>query len=161
MCPWFHRRPVALPKHHGGCPQSQWLPFTPGGQGQAPKKIPETEAIFTNLSQKDGKGREDTQRLSIDCKAIVNIGEYNSIERCWGVLEQHWNGTLLVNTHTLLEWAKTMTWKGLNPIVKLSQKAYQKGISLTKQAMREIEARLQRNPRLPKWDIFIQPLSGV
>ena len=83
--------------------------------------------------------------------------KYNPIERCWGILEQHWNGTLLRNVKTMLSWAKTMTWKGLNPIVNLSQKIYKKGISLTKKEMKEIEKRLQRNPHLPKWDILIIP----
>jgi hypothetical protein len=34
---------------------------------------------------------------------------------------------------------------------------YQKGVTLSKQAMREVEARLERNPLLPKWDILIRP----
>ena len=83
--------------------------------------------------------------------------KYNPIERCWGILERHWNGTLLRNAQTMLAWVKTMTWKGLNPIVKLSKKVYQKGISLTKKEMKEIEKRLERNPHLPKWDILIRP----
>ena len=83
--------------------------------------------------------------------------KYNPIERCWGILEQHWNGSQLVDVETMLEWAHTMTWKGLHPIVELSHKLYQKGISLSKSAMRAVEARLQRNPLLPKWDILIRP----
>jgi transposase len=83
--------------------------------------------------------------------------KYNPIERCWGILEQHWNGAQLVDANTMLEWAKTMTWKGIKPIVKICRKVYQKGISLSKVAMREIEARLERNPTLPKWDIIIRP----
>ena len=83
--------------------------------------------------------------------------KYNPIERCWGILEQHWNGAKLVDTETMLEWAKSMTWKGIQPVVKLSGAVYQKGVSLSKKAMREIEARLERNPFLPKWDILIRP----
>lgn len=83
--------------------------------------------------------------------------KYNPIERCWGILEQHWNGAQLVDANTMLEWAKTMTWKGIKPVVKICRKVYQKGISLSKVAMREIEARLERNPTLPKWDIMIRP----
>ena len=83
--------------------------------------------------------------------------KYNPIERCWGILEQHWNGTLLGNVETMLSWAKTMTWKGIPPIVNLSHQVYHKGISLTKKAMEAIEIRLLRNPHLPKWDILIQP----
>ena len=246
------------------------------------KKLPETDAIFDNIHDKDGKTLEDdisvgnrvVKRLSIDCKATVNIGDYsrggktrgdhraadhdmgckekyvpfgiidenqgalyltfgssfktsdfiadslidwwkstsiqdraaiahiqikvdngpessgvrtqflkriidfadhtskivqmlyyppyhskyNPIERCWGILEQHWNGTKLVTVDTMLEWAKSMTWKGIKPVVNLSKTIYQKGISLPKKAMLAIEARLERNPILPKWDIMIRPV---
>jgi len=83
--------------------------------------------------------------------------KYNPIERCWGILEQHWNGAKLVTAETMLEWAKSMTWKGIQPVVNLSKTVYQKGISLSKVAMQAIEARLERNPILPKWDILIRP----
>ncbi len=83
--------------------------------------------------------------------------KYNPIERCWGILEQHWNGALLSHVDTMLAWAQSMTWKGRRPIIHLSQKVYHKGISLTKKAMEEIEMRLLRNPHLPKWDILIRP----
>jgi hypothetical protein len=48
--------------------------------------------------------------------------KYNPIERCWGILELHWNGTKLIDVETMLEWAKSMTWKGLQPVVELSRK---------------------------------------
>ena len=83
--------------------------------------------------------------------------KYNPIERCWGILELHWNGTKLVDAETMLAWAKTMTWKGIRPIVELSEKVYQKGVTLSQRAMRAVEARLERHPELPKWDILIQP----
>ena len=86
--------------------------------------------------------------------------KYNPIERCWGILEQHWNGTQLRDVNTMLQWAQTMTWKGIRPIVVLNQRTYSKGISLSKTAMREIENRLERNPDLPKWDILIRPTGG-
>lgn len=86
--------------------------------------------------------------------------KYNPIERCWGILEQHWNGTQLRDVHTMLAWAQSMTWKGIHPVVKLNNLTYSKGISLNKTAMREIESRLERNPELPKWDIFIRPIDG-
>ena len=84
--------------------------------------------------------------------------KYNPVERCWGVLELHWNGTQLTNVEKMSEWAKSMTWKGIHPIVKISEKIYEKGISLSKKAMRKIEDKLKRNPMLPKWDILIQPV---
>ena len=67
--------------------------------------------------------------------------KYNPIERCWGILEQHWNGTKLVDVETRLSWAESMTWKGLYPILTLSKTIYQKGISLTKKAMKQVESR--------------------
>lgn len=83
--------------------------------------------------------------------------KYNPIERCWGILEQHWNGTQLTDVDTMLGWARSMTWKGLHPVVELTRKVYEKGVSLSKKAMQAVEARLQRNPSLPDWDILIQP----
>ena len=74
--------------------------------------------------------------------------KYNPIERCWGILEMHWNGTQLTDVKTMIRWAESMTWKGIHPLVKLSNKLYQKGISLSKKAMRKIEKRLERNPML-------------
>ena len=83
--------------------------------------------------------------------------KYNPIKRCWGILEQHWNGAQLIDIETMLTWAQTMTWKGLHPVVELSRKIYQKGVLLSKAAMRAVEARLERDPLLPKWDILIRP----
>jgi Rhodopirellula transposase DDE domain len=84
--------------------------------------------------------------------------KYNPIERCWGILEVHWNGTQLVDVETMLAWAQSMTWKSIHPVVALSRKVYQKGIALGKKAMQEVERRLERHPALPKWDILIRPV---
>ena len=85
--------------------------------------------------------------------------KYNPIERCWGILELKWNGAKLIDAETMVEWAKRMTWKGIHPVVELSRKLYQKGISLGKAAMQAIEERLERHPALPKYDIVIKPVS--
>jgi hypothetical protein len=85
--------------------------------------------------------------------------KYNPIERCGGILELHWHGTTFVDVETMLEWAKSMTWKGIHPIVELSRKVYQKGVALSKRAMRVVEDRLERHPALPRWDIMIYPVS--
>ena len=85
--------------------------------------------------------------------------KYNPIERCWGILELKWNGAKLINVETMLGWAKQMTWKGLHPVVELSRKVYDKGISLGKAAMQAVEARLKRDAALPKYDILIDPTS--
>ena len=61
----------------------------------------------------------------------------------------------------MLEWAKRMTWQGINPVVTLSRKVYAKGVTLRKTAMQAVEARLERNPLLPKWDILIHPAKAT
>ena len=87
--------------------------------------------------------------------------KYNPIERCWGILALHWNGTQLRTVDTMLEWAKRMTWKGIKPVVELSRKVYAKGVTLGKTAMQAVEARLERNSLLPKWDILIYPARAT
>lgn len=68
-----------------------------------------------------------------------------------------WNGAKLINVETMLGWAKKMTWKGIHPVVELSRNVYEKGISLGKKAMKAVEARLERHPELPQYDILINP----
>jgi len=87
--------------------------------------------------------------------------KYNPIERCWGLLENHWNGTLLDNVTTVLNWAGTMTWKGLRPIVHLLEATYEKGVRVAKKAFQEISQRLQRDKLLPKYFVRISPASCV
>ncbi len=35
--------------------------------------------------------------------------KYNPIERCWGILELHWNGALLTTIDVMKKWMKSMT----------------------------------------------------
>ena len=51
--------------------------------------------------------------------------KYNPIERTWGVLENHWNGTVLDEIDTVLQFAQSMTWNGHHPVVKLITQTYQ------------------------------------
>jgi len=87
--------------------------------------------------------------------------KYNPIERCWGILELHWNGTQLHDADTMLAWAQSMTWKGIKPVVELSRKVYAKGVTLSKTALQAVEARLERHLLLPKWDILIHPTGAT
>ena len=81
--------------------------------------------------------------------------KYNPIERCWGILEQHWNGTLLDSLEAVIHYASTMTWKGTHPVVSLVTTTYQSGVKLSKQAMQVVETRLQRLSDLGKWFVDI------
>jgi DDE family transposase len=85
--------------------------------------------------------------------------KYNPSERCWGILELHWNGTLLRDVDTRVAWAQSMTWKGRAPIVEVTHKEYLRGITLSKKVMGVVEGRLERHPELPKWDILIRPAA--
>jgi hypothetical protein len=85
--------------------------------------------------------------------------KYNPVERCWGILENHWNGTLLTSIDTALEWAKTMTWRGITPIVHLLDGVYETGVRLLPRVFRPIAARLERSISLPKWSLIISPES--
>lgn len=82
--------------------------------------------------------------------------KYNPIERCWGILEQHWNGSLLDSVDAVLQFARTMTWKGKQPRVELVTSAYQTGIKLTRKAMQAVETHLERLPSLEKWFVDIR-----
>lgn len=83
--------------------------------------------------------------------------KYNPIERCWGILENHWSATLLNTQEVTLEWAKTMTWKGVCPVVKLVKTTYQKGVKLGKNAFKALSNRIDRDTLLPKYYVTIQP----
>jgi Rhodopirellula transposase DDE domain len=127
------------------------------------------QITMDNGPESSGKRTQFLQRMVAWCDGIgkpIQLlydppyhSKYHPIERCWGILEWHWNGTKLVEVETMLEWAKSMTWKGIHPIVALSRKVYQKGVTLSKRAMQAVEDRLDRDPELPKWDMRIQPVS--
>lgn len=82
--------------------------------------------------------------------------KYNPVERCWGILEQHWNGSLLDSVDAVIEFARTMTWKRVHPVVELVTTLYQTGVKLTKEAMETVESQLQRLPSLEKWFVDIE-----
>ena len=88
--------------------------------------------------------------------------KYNPIERSWGILENHWSGTLLNSIETTLEWAKTMTWKGIHPVVELLVTTYEQGVRIGKKEFKVIADRIKRHtdPDLKKYYVVIQPQGG-
>ena len=54
--------------------------------------------------------------------------KYKPVARCWGILEHHWNGTLLDSIDTMLKFARTMTWQGQHPVVARVSTVYETGI---------------------------------
>ena len=117
-------------------------------------------------------GPENSSRRSQFLKRIVDFAQlnsidvslayyppyhskYNPVERVWGVLENHWNGEILDSVEKVLGLARTMTWNGSNPIVKLIKRTYNKGVTIAKKAMKKIENALIRIPGLEKWAVNI------
>jgi len=84
--------------------------------------------------------------------------KYSPAERPWAILENEWNGDLLDTVDAAIGHARSMTWKGEHPtVVEWFHKQYEKGKTLSKGAMQEIEDRLERLPGLPKWFVDIAP----
>ena len=87
--------------------------------------------------------------------------KYNPIERCWGVLEMHWNGSLLDSIEAVLGFARTMTWEGKHPEVVLIETPYSKGVRVGPKEMAELESQVVRLPSLEKWFVEIPSGSAV
>ena len=83
--------------------------------------------------------------------------KYNPIERCWGILENHWNGAVLDTIDAVIQFAESMTWKGTHPLVELVTTRYQTGVKLSKAAMQALEAQITRLPGLERWFVDIRP----
>jgi hypothetical protein len=81
--------------------------------------------------------------------------KYNPIERCWGILELHWNGALLDSVEAALGYAESMTWKGAHPEVVLIEAEYNKGVKLGREEMEALESVITRMPTLEKWFVSI------
>ena len=77
------------------------------------------------------------------------------VERCWGILENHGNGSLLDSLEAVLGCARTMTWEGTHPVVARVTTTYQTGGTLTTEAMECVEAQLKRLSPLGKWFVDI------
>lgn len=86
--------------------------------------------------------------------------KYNPIERVWGGLEQHWNGSLLDRVDTVIAFAKTLTWRTRSPLVQRVDRLYQTGKRLSQAAMRQLEQRLIRLQGLERWFVSILPLPA-
>ena len=81
--------------------------------------------------------------------------KYNPVERTFGWLEQHWNGSLLDTVDTVLNFAQSLEFKGHHPVVKLATQVYETGVKLSHKAMNELEKQFQRLPGLEKWFVEI------
>jgi hypothetical protein len=83
--------------------------------------------------------------------------KYNPIERCWGVLENHWSGELLNSVDAVVSCSGSMTWQGLSPVVTLVTDVYKTGVRLKQSAMKILESQMKRFSGLEKWFVEISP----
>jgi len=135
------------------------------------ERFPSVKTLLINQDN----GRENHSRRTQFMKRIVEFADefqvtaqlayyppyhskYNPIERTWAVLENHWNGSLLDTVETALNFARTMTWNGRHPVVKLVEKPYQTGVRLTPKEMEKLEKRFERLHGLEKWFVRIEPV---
>jgi transposase len=81
--------------------------------------------------------------------------KYNPIERCWGLLEMHWNGSLLDSVEAAVGFARSMTWKGKHPVVSVVEMVYTKGVKLKPKEMKALESEVVRLAGLGKWFVKI------
>jgi transposase len=139
---------------------------------EAKKRFPQIKRLVINQDN----GPENHSRRTQFMNRIVNFAhnyhldvqlayyppyhsKYNPVERTFGWLEQHWNGSLLDSVETVLKFAQSLEFKGKHPVVKLVKKTYQTGVKLSSKAMEEIEQRIKRLPHLPKWFVEIMGYS--
>ena len=135
-------------------------------------RFPEVKTLLINLDN----GPESHSRRTQFLKRIIDFAfatgltiqlayyppyhsKYNPIERCWAILEQHWNGDLLDSLDTVVAFSKTMTWQGKHPLVTVLTKAYSTGVKLTKKAMELLESQVSRLDGLKPWFLQICPTS--
>ncbi len=133
-------------------------------------RFPQLQRLLLNLDN----GPENHSRRTQFMKRVVDFADgsglsvelayyppyhskYNPIERVWGVLEQHWNGSLLESIETVLGFARTMRWKGQQAMVQLVERTYETGVRLSQKAMAVLEERFERLPGLGKWFVRIVP----
>ena len=135
-------------------------------------RFPQVRTLHLNLDN----GPENHSRRTQSMQRIIDLADefgltvelayyppyhskYNPIERVWGVLEQHWNGSLLDTLETVLHFAQTMTYNGVRPVVDVVSTTYHTGVKLSQKAMAKLEERFERLPGLEKYFVRIAPLS--
>ena len=131
-------------------------------------KFPKVKKLLLNFDN----GGENSSRRTQFMKRMVEFVEkeqidvelayyppyhskYNPVERVWGILEKHWNGTLLDSVSKVMGFAKSMTYNGISPIVTLVQKEYSIGVTLTKLEMQKVEDKIVRLLGLENWSVKI------
>jgi len=136
-------------------------------------RLPQVRTLLINLDNGPENHSRRTQFMKRLTDFVDHLGltidlayyppyhsKYNPIERVWGVLEKHWNGSLLDTLETVLNFARTMTYNGVHPVVEVVTTTYQTGVKLSQKAMASLEERFEPLPGLEKYFVRIAPLSS-
>jgi hypothetical protein len=83
--------------------------------------------------------------------------KYNPIERVWGRLEFHWNGSLLDSVEAVVGYSKSMTYNGIHPVVTEISTVYETGIKLKNKIMKIYEKAITRIGKIGKWYVIVEP----
>lgn len=102
--------------------------------------------------------------FSIKFKVIIRLAyyppyhsKYNPIERFWGALEQHWNGSVLNDIETVTKYIKTAKYNNENPTITINNNTYKTGKTVEKKVMEVYETVIKRTEGIEKWDVYIDP----
>jgi hypothetical protein len=136
-------------------------------------RLPQVRTLLLNLDNGPENHSRRTQFMKRLTDLVDDFGltlelayyppyhsKYNPIERVWGILEQHWNGSLLDTLETVRHFAQTMTYNGVRPVVDVVTTIYHTGVKLSQKAMAKLEERFERLPGLEKYFVRIAPLSS-
>ena len=112
------------------------------------ERFPRVKTLLLNLDngpENHSRGTQFMKRITEFSDSFqVNIelayyppyhSKYNPIERVWGILEQHWNGSLLDTREAVLKFAQTMSYTGHSPTVSFIHKTCHTGIRLSQKEM--------------------------
>jgi len=149
-------------------------PFARGGKGRV--AVTAADHVTTLVLNLDNGPESHSHRTQFMARLVAFVqrervsvrlayyppyhSKYNPIERCWGILEGHWNGALLDSLEAVCGFTASMTWKGLHPVVDLVTTTYATGVKLTTAAMAVVEAQVTRLPALDKWFVDIPYVPG-
>ncbi len=84
--------------------------------------------------------------------------KYNPVERLWARLENIWNGYLLESVDICMNFMKNLTWKEKKSVTKLKDVKYEKGMTVDKKEMKQLENQyITRQDHIKKWSVLITP----
>lgn len=132
-----------------------------------------SNTTFYKLAILLDNGPDNSGVRTIFLKGLINISQkynitieliyyppyhskYNPVERLWARLENIWNGFLLESKEICLNFMKSLTWKGNKSVTKLKETKYEKGLTVNKKEMKELETNyITRTENIKKWSVII------